>query len=105
MKGGEYVNVKSAVNTFWTDLFANCFLCYEDNSDGDALKQRNSLLHDDMLFFVNLNNNNIDKNEIEVYRRDSKLLPCLTDLHYEWEETVYLNLILHEVGRHIYTTL
>lgn len=94
-ESGEYVTIKSAVNTFWTDLFANCFLCYENGSD-EAGAPKNSLVHDDMLFFVNLNQNNSDKNEIEVYRRDSKLLPCLTDLHYEWEETVYLNLILHE---------
>ena len=31
-----------------------------------------------------------------MYRRDSKRLPCLTDLNYDWEETIYLNLILHE---------
>ena len=23
-------------------------------------------------------------------------MPCLTDLNYDWEETVYLNLVLHE---------
>ena len=38
------------------------------------------------------------QNKIEVYRRDSKRLPCLTDFNYDWEETVYLNLILHEVS-------
>jgi hypothetical protein len=37
------------------------------------------------------------KDKIQVYRRNSKRLPCLTDLNYDWEETIYLNLILHEV--------
>ncbi len=97
MIGDDFVKLNSTVNTFWTDLFANCFLVHEDDdADAEEIK-RNSLVHDDMLFFVNLNNKSIEKNEIEVYRRDSKLLPCLTDLRYEWEETVYLNLILHEV--------
>lgn len=34
--------------------------------------------------------------EIEVYRRESRKLP-IGDPDVDWEETVYLNLILHEV--------
>ena len=35
---------------------------------------------------------------LEVYRKDSKNLPCLGDHDIDWEETVYLNLILQQVG-------
>lgn len=36
--------------------------------------------------------------EVEVYRRDSKKLPGLGDPDIDWEESVYLNLILQKVG-------
>lgn len=35
--------------------------------------------------------------EVEVYRRDSKKLPGLGDPDIDWEESVYLNLILQKV--------
>lgn len=34
---------------------------------------------------------------MEVYRRDSKKLPGLGDPDIDWEESVYLNLILQKV--------
>ena len=34
---------------------------------------------------------------VEVYRRDSKRLPALDEPTIDWEETVYLNVILHQV--------
>ncbi len=37
--------------------------------------------------------------EIEVYRRDSRKKPSLDDKSIDWEETVYLNIILHQVCR------
>lgn len=37
--------------------------------------------------------------EVEVYRRDSKKLPGLGDPDIDWEESVYLNLILQKVRR------
>lgn len=37
--------------------------------------------------------------EVEVYRRDSKKLPGLGDPDIDWEESVYLNLILQKVSR------
>lgn len=42
------------VNTFWTDLFANCFLVndYGNNNKEGATSIINTLTHDDMLFFV-----------------------------------------------------
>ena len=81
------------------------------------------MTHDDLVFFVSKldaeevkkNKENEKKpvvsnkivclkNKIEVFRRDSKNLPCLTDLNYDWEETVYLNLILHKVNIHLNKT-
>lgn len=35
--------------------------------------------------------------EVEVYRRDSRKLPGLGDPDIDWEESVYLNLILQKV--------
>lgn len=34
---------------------------------------------------------------MEVYRRDSKKLPGLGDPDIDWEESVYLNLVLQKV--------
>lgn len=34
---------------------------------------------------------------MEVYRRDSKHLPQLDDPNIDWEESVYLNIIMHQV--------
>lgn len=79
LKGGEYVTIKSAVNTFWTDLFANCFLCYENGSD-EAGAPKNSLVHDDMLFFVNLNQNNSDKVSLFYSDREKKVRDVRTIL-------------------------
>lgn len=36
--------------------------------------------------------------EVEVYRRVSPNLPSLGDPSIDWEETVYLNLILQQVS-------
>ena len=49
---GDFVNINLHVNTFWTDLFANCFLCHEYNQQEGASSITNTLTHDDMLFFV-----------------------------------------------------
>ena len=46
------MNVNLQVNTFWTDLFANCFLCTEEDNKDGARSVINTLTHDDMLFFV-----------------------------------------------------
>lgn len=39
--------------------------------------------------------------EIEVYRRDSKSLPALEDKTIDWEETVYMNIISHQVKKKV----
>jgi hypothetical protein len=53
-KAEGFVNVNLQVNTFWTDLFANCFLVndYGNNNKEGATSIINTLTHDDMLFFV-----------------------------------------------------
>ncbi|CAN2390595.1 protein KIAA0930 homolog [Pristimantis euphronides] len=60
---------------------------------------------DDMLFYVRrkLSYVNADGSEgkkqvdVEVYRKDSKKLPGLGDPDIDWEESVYLNLILQKL--------
>ncbi|TKS90408.1 hypothetical protein D9C73_024540 [Collichthys lucidus] len=59
---------------------------------------------DDMLFYVrrklayvSADNTEGKKVEVEVYRRDSKKLPGLGDPDIDWEESVYLNLILQKL--------
>ncbi|XP_056280823.1 uncharacterized protein KIAA0930 homolog isoform X2 [Pseudoliparis swirei] len=86
---------------FWTCMFSTYFM--ERFSPG-------SLVQDDMLFYVRrrpaydgaagdgVNNNNDGKKvEVEVYRRDSKKLPGLGDPDMDWEESVYLNLVLQKL--------
>ncbi|XP_042909921.1 uncharacterized protein KIAA0930 homolog isoform X2 [Parasteatoda tepidariorum] len=76
---------------FWTDLFVRHFLHYCDDK-----------FRDDLLFFVRKHQKRtaaryIPKFEtaIEVFRKDSKKLP-IGDPDVDWEETVYLNLILQQ---------
>lgn len=79
-------------STFWTDLFVRHFLFQAD--DGES--------RDDLLFFVRKTPQKCGARyipkfdtEVEVYRRDSKKLP-ISDPEVDWEETVYLNLILQQ---------
>ncbi|XP_014282725.1 uncharacterized protein KIAA0930 homolog isoform X1 [Halyomorpha halys] len=79
-------------SSYWTDLFVRHFLFQADHCiDGD-----------DMLFFVRKkhvkgSSKYLPKFETElaVYRKDSKRLP-IGDPELDWEETVYLNLIIHQ---------
>ncbi|CAN0426613.1 unnamed protein product, partial [Lampetra fluviatilis] len=72
---------------FWTQMFSNYFMETAEQAQ------------DDLLFYVRrkrscgetLAPNSI---QVEVYRRDSRRLPGLGDPDIDWEETVYLNLIL-----------
>lgn len=78
-------------NKFWTSLFTEYFIVGSINDD----------TRDDMVFYVrksHINRGRIPQiqTEIKVYRRDSKKLPALVDRGIDWEETVYLNLILHQ---------
>ncbi|XP_023671008.2 uncharacterized protein KIAA0930 homolog isoform X1 [Paramormyrops kingsleyae] len=76
---------------FWTWMFSTYFM------------EKWTPRQDDMLFYVRrkpaYNAENIDgkKVEVEVYRRDSKKLPGLGDPDIDWEDSVYLNLILQKL--------
>lgn len=79
--------------TYWTDLFVRHFLFQSDyQCDGD-----------DLLFFIrkNLTGNSTEKPfQVEVFRRDSRRLP-IGDPDVDWEETIYINLIIHQMTYNI----
>uniref|UniRef100_A0A8C7KIW8 Kiaa0930 n=1 Tax=Oncorhynchus kisutch TaxID=8019 RepID=A0A8C7KIW8_ONCKI len=75
---------------FWTWMFSTYFM--------EKLSPREQ---DDMLFYVRRKLSYVSpdqsegkKVDVEVYRRDSKKLPGLGEPDIDWEESVYLNLIL-----------
>lgn len=77
---------------FWTWMFSTYFM------------EKWAPRQDDMLFYVrrklsyvSADNSEGKKVEVEVYRRDSKKLPGLGDPDIDWEESVYLNLILQKL--------
>ncbi|KAG5267475.1 hypothetical protein AALO_G00222180 [Alosa alosa] len=77
---------------FWTWMFSTYFM------------EKCAPRQDDMLFYVrrklsyvSADNTEGKKVEVEVYRRDSKKLPGLGDPDIDWEESVYLNLILQKL--------
>ncbi|KAJ8299737.1 hypothetical protein KUTeg_023797 [Tegillarca granosa] len=88
---GEFEIVSTDVKDFWTSLFSKYFL------EGALTSEE---IRDDMLFYVRKTQDTKRKfylkSEIEVYRKDSKLKPSLEDKTICWEETVYLNIILHQ---------
>ncbi|XP_046395367.1 uncharacterized protein LOC124162776 isoform X2 [Ischnura elegans] len=78
--------------TYWTDLFVRHFL----------FQAENCIDCDDLLFFVRKrhikgSSRYLPKyeTEVEVFRKDSRKLP-IGDPDIDWEETVYLNLIVHQ---------
>ncbi|CAH3039990.1 unnamed protein product [Pocillopora meandrina] len=81
-----------AIESFWTRLFSQYFVCSEDET------------RDDLLFYVRGKSSNKDgkvdkdyqESKVAVFRKDSKVLPSLGDPGIDWEESVYLNLILHQ---------
>jgi len=77
--------------TYWTDLFVRHFLFQADAA----------IDSDDLLFFVRkrllVTAGMISQryeSEVEVFRRDSRKLP-IGDPDVDWEETIYLNLVVH----------
>ncbi|XP_061618709.1 uncharacterized protein KIAA0930 homolog isoform X2 [Phyllopteryx taeniolatus] len=77
---------------FWTWMFSTYFM------------EKCAPREDDMLFYVRRKLAYVDadnaegkKVEVEVYRRDSKKLPGLGDPDIDWEESVYLNLVLQKL--------
>ncbi|XP_076274291.1 uncharacterized protein LOC143205099 [Rhynchophorus ferrugineus] len=78
--------------TYWTDLFVRHFL-FQNDSTIDC---------DDLLFFVRKKHVKGSprylpkfETEVDVFRKDSRKLP-IGDPDIDWEETVYLNLIIHQ---------
>ena len=89
--GGIVVGGGFSVNhntTYWTDLFVRHFL-FQTEYEVDR---------DDLLFFIrkNLPGGRPGQFSVEVFRRDSRKLP-IGDPDVDWEETIYLNLIVHQV--------
>ncbi|KAI9557866.1 hypothetical protein GHT06_014617 [Daphnia sinensis] len=77
---------------YWTDLFVRHFLFESDQSiDADDLLffVRKKLIKGSTRFLMKF------ETEVEVFRRDSKKLP-IGDPDVAWEETLYLNLIIHQ---------
>ncbi|KAM3832867.1 uncharacterized protein KIAA0930 homolog isoform 3-T3 [Vipera latastei] len=78
---------------FWTWMFSTYFM------------EKWAPRQDDMLFYVRrrlayVGGDSVEEKkqvEVEVYRRDSKKLPGLGDPDIDWEESVYLNLILQKL--------
>ncbi|GJQ65597.1 hypothetical protein Trydic_g7694 [Trypoxylus dichotomus] len=78
--------------TYWTDLFVRHFL-FQNETTIDC---------DDLLFFVRKKHVKGSprylpkfETEVDVFRKDSRKLP-IGDPDIDWEETVYLNLIIHQ---------
>ncbi|XP_045479301.1 uncharacterized protein LOC123684181 isoform X1 [Harmonia axyridis] len=78
--------------TYWTDLFVRHFL-FQNEATIDC---------DDLLFFVRKKHVKGSprylpkfETEVDVFRKDSRKLP-IGDPDIDWEETVYLNLIIHQ---------
>uniref|UniRef100_A0A1B0D7S9 Uncharacterized protein n=1 Tax=Phlebotomus papatasi TaxID=29031 RepID=A0A1B0D7S9_PHLPP len=80
--------------TYWTDLFVRHFLFQAE--------PEHSIDSDDLLFFVRKkhvkgSSRHMPKFEtdVDVFRKDSRKLP-IGDPDVDWEETVYLNLVIHQ---------
>ncbi|XP_041472824.1 uncharacterized protein KIAA0930 homolog [Lytechinus variegatus] len=77
------------VNCFWARLFSQHFVAEVPEE-----------LRDDLLFFIHrkqpTSRQDRQQARLEVFRQDSKNLPSLGEPNIDWEETVYLNLILQQ---------
>jgi len=97
--------------TYWTDLFVRHFLFTHDPVVGEGSRKDPDADHDDLLFFIRRTAGGpacatlasaaatAMRNEVfsvEVFRKDSRKLP-IGDPDVDWEETVYLNLIIHHL--------
>ncbi|XP_055696111.1 uncharacterized protein KIAA0930 homolog isoform X3 [Lutzomyia longipalpis] len=81
--------------TYWTDLFVRHFLFQAE--------PEHSIDSDDLLFFVRKKHvkgssrhmPKFEQTDVDVFRKDSRKLP-IGDPDVDWEETVYLNLVIHQ---------
>lgn len=83
----------------WPKLFCEFFMGVAIEESIDSQSEANNKSHqsdDDMLFYVQTKPHIPGESEIKVFRKTSKNLPGLGDPHINWEESVYLNLIMHE---------
>ncbi|XP_012555871.1 uncharacterized protein KIAA0930 homolog isoform X1 [Hydra vulgaris] len=89
--------IVNADESLWPSLFGCYFMGISsedsDNRNETAENQQND---DDMLFYVQSKYNQ-SGNEIKVFRKTSKNLPGLGDPHINWMESVYLNMIMHDM--------
>ena len=93
--GGQHSSHSST--TYWTDLFVRHFLFqteYEVDRDDLLFFIRKSLPTSMVSSATALKNDTIS---LEVFRRDSRKLP-IGDPDIDWEETIYLNLIIHQLN-------
>lgn len=95
----DFVFLSSANLTLWTDMFIRHFINITDASVKNVAETEDA--NDDLVFFVKktttarLQRRFLPRftNQIEVYRKDSKKLP-IGNVDIDWEETLYLNVIL-----------
>ncbi|ETE70930.1 hypothetical protein L345_03264, partial [Ophiophagus hannah] len=110
-KGDEQVTTHNAANVALAFLMRACERFFKDDRIvfwtwmfSTYFMEKWAPRQDDMLFYVRrrlayVGGDGVEekKVEVEVYRRDSKKLPGLGDPDIDWEESVYLNLILQKL--------
>jgi len=92
----EFVLLNNSTLTLWTDLFIRHFINITDASVQNVAESEDA--NDDLLFFVKKTTSSRHRrlkftNQVLVFRKDSKKLP-IGNVDIDWEETVYLNVIL-----------
>eukprot|EP00794_Sanderia_malayensis_P018132 gene18132-19942_t len=83
----------------WPSLFGEYFMKLGDSTSEEAHQGE-----DDMLFYVKCQPRSSEK-EVFVRRINSPEIPGLGDPHVNWEETVYLNMIMHQIDYRVTCTI
>jgi len=85
----------------WPNLFGQFYMGInysEEPDDAQSTQQSTEGDGDDMLFYVQFKPGDEEaKQEVKVFRKTSPNLPGLGDPHVNWEESVYLNMIMHDL--------
>lgn len=84
----------------WPNLFGQYFMDidYEESEGEQESKKKLDDCEDDMLFYVQSKPGGGDGGqEVKVFRKTSPNLPGLGDPHINWEESVYLNMLMHHL--------
>ncbi|XP_057289640.1 uncharacterized protein KIAA0930 homolog isoform X2 [Hydractinia symbiolongicarpus] len=87
-----------AKESIWPQLYGTFYMDIIQDEE-NLTEKTNSKSHqedDDMLFYVQ-NKPGEQGQEVKVFRKTSKSLPGLGDPHINWEESVYLNMIMHDL--------